>query len=140
MDRARPTSIAMQLTRFHHVAVIASDFARSKHFYHEVLGLPILRESYRADRDSHKLDLELPDGSQIELFSFPVSPPRPSYPEALGARHFAFATPDLDAAVVHLQAAGVAVETIRIDPLTNSRYTFFKDPDELPIELYEEQS
>jgi glyoxylase I family protein len=129
----------MQLTRFHHVAVIASDFARSKRFYHEILGLPILRESYRADRDSHKLDLELPDGSQIELFSFPVSPPRPSYPEALGARHFAFATPDLDAVVAHLRAHEVGVEDIRTDPLTNCRYVFFKDPDDLPIEVYEEE-
>jgi len=102
-----------------------------------VLGLRVVAEHYRAARDSHKLDLALPDGTQIELFSFPHPPPRPSRPEACGARHVAFAVDDLDAAVNRLQALAVVVEPIRTDEYTGRRYTFFADPDGLPLELYE---
>ena len=125
------------ITGLHHVAIIASDNPRSKIFYTEVLGLRMIRETYREARDSWKLDLELPDGTQIELFSFPGAPPRPSYPEACGLRHLAFATGDLDAAVAELAAKGVEVEAVRTDELTGKRYTFFADPDGLPLELYE---
>lgn len=121
----------------HHVAVIGSDYERSKRFYTEVLGLEVVSEVYRAARDSYKLDLKLPDGTQIELFSFPNPPPRPSYPEACGLRHLAFAVADLDAAVTHLQRHGVAVEPVRVDEDTGGRFTFFADPDGLPLELYE---
>jgi len=127
----------MNLTGLHHVALIAADYARSKHFYTEVLGLRVLCETYRAERDSYKLDLVLPDGAQLELFSFPAPPPRPTRPEACGLRHLAFAVPDLDAAVAHLGRHGVAVEPVRLDELTGRRFTFFADPDGLPLELYE---
>lgn len=128
----------MNLTRLHHLAVICSDYERSKHFYVDLLGLPILSEVYRAERDSYKLDLAVPGGLQIELFSFPAAPARISYPEACGLRHLAFAVADLDHEVTGLTAKGVAVETIRVDELTGKRYTFFTDPDGLPIELCEE--
>ena len=121
----------------HHVAVICSDYGRSKRFYTEVLGLEVVSEVYREARRSYKLDLRLPDGTQVELFSFPSPPPRPSYPEACGLRHLAFAVADLDAAVTHLQKHGVAVESVRVDEHTGKRFTFFADPDGLPLELYE---
>lgn len=129
----------MQLRRIHHVALICSDYARSRHFYTQVLGLPILAEAYRAARDSWKLDLALPDGTQLELFSFPDPPPRPSFPEACGLRHLAFAVDDVDAAAAELQAQGLAVEAVRLDEATGRRFTFFADPDGLPIELCEDR-
>jgi len=125
------------LRAIHHVAIIASDYARSKRFYSELLGLRIVHEAYRQARDSWKLDLALPDGGQIELFSFPSPPPRPSRPEAQGLRHLAFRVDDLDAVVAHLQAHGVATEPTRIDEYTGRRFAFFADPDGLPLELYE---
>ena len=121
----------------HHVAIICSDYERSKRFYTAVLGLEVVSEAYRAARDSYKLDLRLPDGTQVELFSFPDPPPRPSYPEACGLRHLAFAVADLDAVVTHLQQHGVAVEPVRVDECTGKRLTFLADPDGLPLELYE---
>lgn len=128
----------MKLSRFHHVAVICSDYPRSKRFYTETLGLRVVRETYREARRSHKLDLAIPGGGEIELFSFPDAPKRLSYPEAQGLRHLAFAVADIDAAVAELKAAGVTVEALRVDELTGKRYTFFPDPDGLPIELYSE--
>jgi glyoxylase I family protein len=127
----------MKIRGIHHVAIIASDYARSKAFYTEVLGLRVIAETYREVRDSYKLDLGLPDGTQIELFSFPGAPKRASYPEAQGLRHLAFATDDLDGAVRWLEEKGVAVEAVRVDELTGKRFTFFADPDGLPLELYE---
>ena len=127
----------MVFGNLHHIAIIASDYPRSKAFYTETLGLEVIRETYREARDSWKLDLELADGVQIELFSFPGAPPRPSYPEACGLRHLAFATGDLDAAAAALAAKGVEVEAVRTDELTGKRFTFFADPDGLPLELYE---
>jgi len=127
----------MLLARIHHVALICSDYSRSKDFYTRILGLRVVAEHYRAARQSYKLDLALPDGSQLELFSFPEPPPRPSRPEACGLRHLAFAVADMDAAVAHLQALGVELEPVRVDEYTHKRYTFFKDPDGLPLELYE---
>jgi glyoxylase I family protein len=127
----------MEILRTHHVALIASDYARSKAFYTEVLGLPVIREVFRAERNSHKLDLQLPDGTQIELFSFPNPPDRPSYPEACGLRHLAFEVADVDRAIGHLQVRGVVAEPIRVDEFTGRRFTFFADPDGLPLELYE---
>lgn len=125
------------LKRIHHVAVICSDYAASKRFYTEVLGLPVLAENYRATRESWKLDLGLPDGGQIELFSFPAPPVRPSRPEACGARHLCFAVGDVEAAKAALEARGQAVEPVRVDDYTGRRFTFLPDPDGLPIELYE---
>ena len=127
----------MQLNRIHHVALICSDYAQSKHFYTEILGLKIIAENFRTERNSYKLDLALPDGSQLELFSFPTPPARPSRPEACGLRHLAFAVSDLDAWKNYLETKDVRLETIRIDEFTSKRFVFFKDPDDLPIELYE---
>ena len=121
----------------HHVAVICSDYARSKAFYTEVLGLRVVDENYREHRQSWKLDLALPDGTQIELFTFPGAPARPSRPEAQGLRHLAFAVDDVDAWTQHLTANGVTVEDVRVDEYTGRRFTFFADPDGLPLELYE---
>jgi glyoxylase I family protein len=125
------------LLRLHHAAIICSDYERSKRFYTRVLGLAVVAEHWRAERRSWKLDLALPDGSQIELFSFEDRPARPSYPEARGLRHLAFAVADVEASKAALEAQGVAVETIRVDEYTGRRFTFFADPDDLPLELYE---
>jgi glyoxylase I family protein len=127
----------LKLLRAHHVAVIASDYARSRRFYVETLGLEVVREVYRRERDSFKLDLRLPDGTQIELFSFPDPPGRPSYPEACGLRHLAFEVADVDEAVGALRTLGVPVEPVRVDEHTGKRFAFFADPDGLPLELYE---
>ncbi len=125
------------LQRIHHAAIICSDYARSRRFYTEVLGLRVVAEHLRAERQSWKLDLALPDGSQIELFSFPNPPPRPSRPEAQGLRHLAFAVQDVAQCKRTLEAQGVAVEAIHVDEYTGRRFTFFADPDGLPLELYE---
>ena len=126
------------LPAIHHVALICSDYARSKAFYSETLGFRIIREVYRAERDSWKLDLEVSPGVSLELFSFPSPPPRPSRPEAQGLRHLAFAVPDVDAVIATLDARGVTCEPVRVDEFTGRRFTFFADPDDLPIELYED--
>jgi len=128
---------AMQISGLHHVAIIGSDYAKSKHFYTQVLGLRVIEETYREARDSYKLDLEIPGGSRIELFSLPGSPPRPSYPEACGLRHLALAVAEIGTAIAELEAHGIVVEPVRVDELTGRRFTFFPDPDGLPIELYE---
>ncbi|AZG72121.1 VOC family protein [Shewanella livingstonensis] len=125
------------LNGIHHVAIICADYPRSKAFYTHVLGLKVIAEHYRQARDSYKLDLALPDGSQIELFSFNGAPPRPSYPEAQGLRHLAFKVDDLDVVVAHLQQNNISVEPVRIDEYTGKQYTFFSDPDGLPLELYQ---
>jgi glyoxylase I family protein len=126
----------MKPSSIHHIAIICSNYQVSKHFYTEVLGLSILRETYRAERESYKLDLEL-NGVQLELFSFPNPPTRPSYPEARGLRHLAFSVNDLDAFVSYLESNQIKCEFIRTDELTGKRFTFFADPDGLPLELYE---
>jgi glyoxylase I family protein len=119
------------------VALICSDYPRSRTFYSETLGLPIVHEVYREARDSWKCDLRVSPGVQLELFSFPGPPPRPSRPEAQGLRHLAFSVPDVGAAVVVLGERGVSCEPVRIDEYTGRRFTFFADPDGLPIEIYE---
>nr|WP_293842869.1 VOC family protein [uncultured Arsenicibacter sp.] len=124
------------LNAVHHIAIISSDYQRAKQFYTEILGLTIIQEVYRAERQSYKLDLAVNGLYQIELFSFPDPPKRPSRPEAAGLRHLAFSVNDLDEAVADLQAKGVELEPIRIDELTGKRFTFFADPDGLPLELY----
>lgn len=126
------------LPAIHHVALICSDVARSKKFYSETLGFRIIREVYRAERDSWKVDLEVSPGVSLELFSFPSPPPRPSRPEAQGLRHLAFAVPDVDKVIATLLERGVACEPVRVDEYTDRRFTFLADPDGLPIELYEQ--
>ena len=125
------------LRGLHHVAIICSDYARSRAFYTECLGLPVVAETFRADRQSWKLDLALPDGSQIELFSFPDAPARATRPEAQGLRHLAFRVADVTAAKAWLEEQGVVVEPIRVDDLTGRAFAFFPDPDGLPLEIYE---
>ncbi|MFT4014975.1 MAG: VOC family protein [Paracoccus sp. (in: a-proteobacteria)] len=126
------------LLRIHHAAIICSDYARSRDFYTRILGLRVLAENHRPARQSWKLDLGLPDGGQIELFSFPEPPPRPNRPEARGLRHLAFAVADIDAAKARLESQGIQVEPLRTDEYTGRRFTFLADPDGLPLELYEE--
>jgi glyoxylase I family protein len=127
----------MQLNSIHHIAIICTNYQRSKDFYINRLGLEVVREVYRKERDSYKLDLSLNGEYVIELFSFPSPPPRPSRPEAAGLRHLAFAVDDLNSVVNELQQKGVVVEPVRIDEYTGKRFTFIADPDDLPIEFYE---
>ncbi|AML57282.1 VOC family protein [Serratia rubidaea] len=128
----------LALRQVHHIAIIASDYAASKHFYCDILGFTLQGEYYRAERDSWKGDLALNGQYVIELFSFPSPPARVNRPEACGLRHLAFSVDDIEQAVAQLQAAGVACEPVRVDPYTESRFTFFSDPDGLPLELYEQ--
>jgi len=126
------------LRGIHHIAIICSDYDRSKSFYTDVLGLKIIREVYRAERKSYKLDLALGEQYVIELFSFPDPPERPSRPEAQGLRHLAFSVDNLDEVVANLQSKNIVAEPIRTDEYTGKRFTFIADPDKLPIEFYEE--
>ncbi|MFJ5714027.1 VOC family protein [Neobacillus sp. NPDC093127] len=128
----------MKLTKIHHIAIICSDFQKSKDFYVRILGLTPVREVFREDRKSYKLDLEVGGHYQIELFSFPDPPARASYPEAAGLRHLAFEVESIDEAAAYLTDQQIMVEAIRVDPLTNKKFTFFADPDGLPIEIYEQ--
>jgi glyoxylase I family protein len=127
----------MNLKKIHHIAVICSNYEVSKDFYVRVLGLTPIREVYREERDSYKLDLEVNGQYQIELFSFPNPPARVNSPEAAGLRHLAFEVDNIEEAVQQLKDMQVEVEDIRIDPWTQKKFTFFADPDGLPIELYE---
>lgn len=122
--------------KVHHVAIICSNYKKSKEFYAEKLGLEVISEVYREERESYKLDLKIGD-SQIELFSFPNTPKRVTNPEACGLRHLCLEVDDIGKATEELELNGIEVEPIRIDTLTNKKYTFFKDPDGLPLELYE---
>ncbi|HEY9047461.1 MAG TPA: VOC family protein [Ohtaekwangia sp.] len=127
----------LHLKNIHHIAIICSDYEVSKKFYTEILGFRVLAEYYRAERKSYKLDLALGDRYAIELFSFPDPPPRVSRPEARGLRHLAFEVDNIDEAVHVLSSKGVITEPIRVDEYTGKRFTFFADPDNLPLELYE---
>lgn len=127
----------MKTTKIHHVAIICCDYKRSKRFYVETLGFSIIQETFRAQRNSYKLDLRVGENQQIELFSFPNPPQRINNPEACGLRHLAFEVDDIEQTVLELQSKGVEVENIRIDEITGKRFTFFPDPDNLPLEIYE---
>ncbi|MCZ8330592.1 MAG: VOC family protein [Flavobacterium sp.] len=125
------------LKNIHHIAIICSNYEVSKKFYTEVLGLTIIQEIYRAERQSYKLDLALNGNYIIELFSFPNPPKRVSRPEASGLRHLAFAVDKLEVIINHLNQNQIISEPIRIDEFTGKRFTFISDPDDLPIEFYE---
>ena len=125
------------LQSVHHIAIICSNYEVSKHFYTKTLGLKIINETYRENRASYKLDLALNDHYIIELFSFSETPSRPSQPEACGLRHLAFSVTNIQASIEALQLKGVICEPIRVDTITNKKFTFFADPDGLPLELYE---
>lgn len=124
--------------RIHHIAIICSDYPRSKRFYVEILGLEIIKEEYREERKSFKLNLRVGEQYQIELFSFPNPPRRLSLPEPCGLRHIAFEVEDVQDTSRRLRAFGVEVEAIRVDKGTNKSFTFFRDPDGLPLEIYEQ--
>ena len=126
------------LKRIHHIAIICSDYERSKKFYTEILALEIVRETYRKERDSYKLDLALDGMYQIELFSFSNPPMRLSYPEASGLRHLAFEVENIEDVAKTLTEKGIIMEPTRTDEVTKKKFIFFKDPDGLPIELYEQ--
>ena len=128
----------LKLDGIHHAAIICSNYEQSKRFYTEVLALPIIEENYRADRKSYKLDLAVGEHGQIELFSFPDPPPRVTNPEASGLRHLAFSVANIETQTEHLKRAGVEVQPVRVDEYTGKRFTFFFDPDGLPLEMYEE--
>lgn len=121
----------------HHVAIICSDYERSKDFYVNKLGLRVVKETHRKERDSYKLDLEVGDRYQIELFSFPNPPKRINNPEACGLRHLAFEVDDIEAVIEKLNSRDIVTEPIREDKITHKKFTFFKDPDGLPLEIYE---
>lgn len=127
----------VSLKGVHHVAIICGDYNRSKKFYVEVLGLTVLAEHYRKERDSYKLDLAVGSQYVIELFSFPNPPKRVSRPEACGLRHLAFSVDNIDEAVAELNSNSIQTEPIRIDEYTGRKFTFFSDPDNLPLELYQ---
>lgn len=127
----------MKFERIHHIAIICSNYEKSKDFYTNILGLAILNEVFREERKSYKLDLKVNDIYQVELFSFPNPSQRLSKPEACGLRHLAFEVTDIEDCKRELESKGIEVEEIRIDPLTGKKYTFFPDPDNLPLELYE---
>lgn len=122
---------------FHHIALIVSDYEKSKHFYTQILGAEVIEETYRSERESYKLDLRFQDGSQIELFSFPITPPRFTSPETCGLRHLAFKVENIEQAIAFLEQHHLPHEGIRIDDLTGKRFTFFRDPDDLPLEFYD---
>ena len=127
----------LSLNKVHHIAILCSDYQKSKTFYTEILGLTIIREIYREERQSYKLDLALNEIYIVELFSFPNPPKRPSRPEALGLRHLAFEVTNLEETVDFLNSKNIESESIRIDETTQKRFTFIADPDLLPIEFYE---
>lgn len=126
----------MNLQTVHHIAIIGSDYEKSKHFYVDLLGFSVIRENYRKERDDYKIDLQL-QGMELELFIIKNCPKRPSYPEAYGLRHLAFAVKSVDEAVKELNGKGIATESIRIDAYTGRKMTFFFDPDGLPLEIHE---
>lgn len=127
----------IKINKLHHIAIICSDYSKSKYFYTEVLGFKVLQEVYRAERQSYKLDLSLDGEYIIELFSFPNHPARVSRPEAAGLRHIALEVDDIESSINELRNLGIDCEPIRIDEFTSKRFTFFSDPDNLPVELYE---
>ncbi|MDP5199545.1 VOC family protein [Flavobacterium sp. DG2-3] len=127
----------LTLNKVHHIAILCSDYEKSKYFYTQILGLTIIREIYREERQSYKLDLALNGTYVVELFSFPNPPQRPSRPEAVGLRHLAFEVINLEETIAFLDSNNIESEPIRIDETTEKRFTFISDPDLLPIEFYE---
>ncbi|UGS22612.1 SMU1112c/YaeR family gloxylase I-like metalloprotein [Flavobacterium channae] len=127
----------MQIEKLHHIAIICSDYQKSKQFYTEILGFTIEKEVYRQERQSYKLDLSLKGQYVIELFSFPNPPQRTSRPEAAGLRHIAFGVKNIEKEIQFLTSRNITTEPIRVDEYTNKKFTFFSDPDNLPIEIYE---
>ncbi|BAY15678.1 glyoxalase/bleomycin resistance protein/dioxygenase [Anabaenopsis circularis NIES-21] len=127
----------MKTSGIHHIAIICSNYEQSKKFYVNVLGFAIIKETFRAERNSYKLDLRINEQTQIELFSFPNTPKRLSNPEACGLRHLAFCVENIEETVAYLKLHNIEIENIRTDEITGKKFTFFQDPDNLPLEIYE---
>lgn len=127
----------LKINKIHHIAIICSDYEKSKHFYTHVMGFTVVAENYRKERQSYKLDLAVNDSYAIELFSFPNPPQRVSRPEAAGLRHLAFEIDNIEQAVAWLNDNNIVCEPIRVDEFTGKKFTFFSDPDGLPLEVYE---
>jgi len=127
----------IQIQKIHHIAIICSDYQRSKDFYTRILGFNEIKETYRPNRKSYKLDLAIQGNYALELFSFPQPPKRVSRPEACGLRHLAFQVANLDDTMAHIKAFHIPTEAIRVDEITGKRFFFMADPDDLPIEFYE---
>ena len=127
----------MRLSIIHHIAIIVSDYEKSKDFYVNKLGFEIIRENYRAERDDWKLDLRVNDTTELEIFGVNNPPKRVNRPEAAGLRHLAFYTEDVEAAAAELAEKGISMEPVRVDEFSGKRFTFFADPDGLPIEFHE---
>lgn len=127
----------MFINKIHHAAIICSNYEKSKDFYVNILGFKILKETYRSERKSYKLDLEIAGEYQIELFSFPDPPERITSPEARGLRHLAFEVDDIENSMKYLNEKNIVTEPIKIDIVTGKKYTFFRDPDNLPLEICE---
>lgn len=127
----------MQLSVIHHIAIIVSDYARSKDFYVNKLGFTVIRESFRPGKNDWKLDLRVNEMTELEIFGVSNPPKRVTRPEAAGLRHLAFYTEDIDKTAAEQKGMGIEVEPIRVDEFTGTRFTFFTDPDGLPLELHE---
>ena len=127
----------MNIKGIHHVAILTNEYERSKAFYTKVLGFVILKETYREERKSYKLDLAINGQYQVELFSFPEYKERASFPEQKGLRHLAFSVDNIEQSVAELISKGVEVQGIRVDEITNKKFCFFYDPNGQPLELYE---
>ncbi len=127
----------MQLSVIHHIAIIVSDYARSKDFYVNKLGFTVIRENFRPGKNDWKLDLRVNETTELEIFGVSNPPKRVTHPEAVGLRHLAFYTEDIDKTAAELKGMGIEVEPIRVDEFTGTRFTFFADPDGLPLELHE---
>ncbi len=127
----------MRLDRIHHIAVICSEREAALHFYHEILGFPIIRSNYREERDDWKIDLQINENTELELFIMKKCPARVTNPEAYGLRHLAFKVENVAAVVAELEAKGISCEPVRMDDYTGKAMTFFRDPDDQPIEIHE---
>ena len=127
----------MKINKVHHIAIITSDYQKAIHFYQDILGLTLEKETYRAARQSYKADLYLNGEYTVELFSFHNPPKRLSYPEATGLRHLAFEVDNIENTFEEFESKGIHPQEIRIDELTGKKFFFIYDPDELPIEFYE---
>ena len=126
----------MYLAKQHHIAVIASDWEAAREFYVNKLGFTIIQEVYRPAQGDYLRMLRQGD-TTLELFIRPDAPARVNNPEAKGLRHLAFHVEDIEPAVAWLNSLGIETEPVREDKVNGGRFTFFKDPDGLPLEFHE---
>ena len=127
----------MNLSCVHHIAIIVSDYVRSRDFYVNKLGFPVIRENFRPEKGDWKLDLQINDSTELEIFGVRNPPKRVTHPEAAGLRHLAFRVDSVEKTAAELKNLGIPVEPIRMDEYSGKKFTFFADPDGLPLELHE---